>query len=427
MVITRREILGAAAVSGLAPLTGSPARSASPNGRVALACVGTNGRGESVLRDAAKNGDIVAICDVDEVNLALARSKYPRAQAFTDFRRMFDAIGKSVDAVTIATPDHAHAPIAAMAIHLGKHCYCEKPMAHSIWETRRLTELAREKRVVTQMGIQGTASSRFRRSVAQIQAGALGVVIEVHVWTDRPIWPQGIPRPRPAPAPSTLHWDLWLGPAPARPYAEGYHPMKWRGFWEFGSGALGDMGCHLMNLAYRALRLHSPVAATARCSPSGHETYPASSLITYEFAAAPNRPAVKIIWYDGGNRPPASLLPGVDLLENGALIVGTKGRMYVPGLHNERAVIYGGVAVGEPHYEESPGHFEEFMRAIRGGPPTAAGFVDYAGAFTEAVLVGNLAVWSAGTRIVWDSHAMRARNADLSAIIRPPYRPGWSI
>jgi predicted dehydrogenase len=402
-------------------------RRRSANSRVAFAVVGVSGRGESDLRDAAQNGDVVAICDVDEASLLAASRKFPKARLFTDYRRLLDDAGKSIDAVMIATPDHTHAAISAAAMRLGKHCFCDKPLAHSIWETRQIARIARETRVVTQMGIQGTARSRFRRSVALIQAGALGTVTEVHAWTDRPNWPQGISRPHPAPMPASLHWNLWLGPAHSRPYAAGYHPYKWRGYWAFGGGALGDMGCHLINLAYRALRLHSPVAVTASCSSTSHETYPASSVVTFEFAASPHMPAVKFIWYDGGKKPSASLLQGVELLENGALIVGSKGTMYAPGLHNDHSVVYGGVDVKEPHFTESPGHLEEFVWAIKGGPPPAANFPDYAAALTETVLVGNLAVWSPGKRILWDSHAMRASNAEVNGIIRAPYRPGWSI
>src|SRR5216684_1580688 len=223
---SRREFLKTATLTGLGVWVSGRAYGAeSPNERIRFACIGVGGKGDSDTADAARLGDVVAICDVDENRLNQAAGKYPMARKFSDYRKMLDEMEKSIDAVTVSIPDHQHAHAAARAMHIGKHCFCQKPLSHSIYEARRLGEIARDKKVATQMGNQGTASSGLRKSAALVKAGVLGTVREVHVWTDRPIWPQGIDRPASSDVPSTLDWDLWLGPAPQRPYASGYHPF----------------------------------------------------------------------------------------------------------------------------------------------------------------------------------------------------------
>jgi predicted dehydrogenase len=247
--LSRRDFLEAAALAGVGFWVSGTARAAqgrSANGQIRFACVGVGGKGRSDTADAARHGDVVALCDVDDATLAKSAALYPRARRFNDFRRMFDEMGKGIDAVTVSTPDHTHAVVSATAMQLGKHCFTQKPLTHSLYEARRLAEIARQRKLATQMGNQGTASAALRRAAALVRAGALGAVREVHVWTDRPSWPQGVERPERAAAPKTLHWDLWLGPAAARPYGAGYHPFRWRGFWDFGTGALGDMACHNM-------------------------------------------------------------------------------------------------------------------------------------------------------------------------------------
>ncbi len=340
----------------------------------------------------------------------------------------------------------SHAAATALALRHGKHVYTQKPLARTVYECRKLAELAREYQVVTQMGNQGTADSSLRRNAHLVRAGALGAVSEVHIWSNRPIWPQGIDRPPAAEPPSGLHWDLWLGPAPARPYAKGYVPGVWKGFWDFGTGALGDMACHTVNLAFMALDLRDPVSIAATCTGHNGESYPKSSRIVYEFPAATvagkPRPALTMTWYDGGNLPPQDLVPqkllptsGV-LPASGALIIGNKGTLYTPDDYGRKGEITGGADVGPVSFPESPGHWEEFIRAIRGGAPAMSNFPDYSAALTETILLGNLAVWAAqngaGPKLLWDAQKLRVANGgdvaeQVARLISPSYRPGYSL
>jgi predicted dehydrogenase len=249
--------------------------SKSPNQRIAMASIGIGGKGTSDSDDAGKRGDMVAICDVDEGRLNQAgENRFPKAKRYTDFRKLLDEMGKSIDAVTVSTTDHTHAPAALMAMRMGKHCFCQKPLTRTIYEARLMGKVAREMKVATQMGNQGTASSGLRRGAAWLRAGVLGNVQEIHIWTNRPIWPQGIERPAPTECPKTVDWDLWLGPAPKRPYSKGYHPFAWRGWWDFGAGALGDMGCHNINMAFMGLDLRNPVSVQAETSGHNKDSFP---------------------------------------------------------------------------------------------------------------------------------------------------------
>ena len=276
----------------------------SPNGRIAMASVGLGGKGDSDSHDAGEAGDMVAICDIDEKTLnAAGEKKFPKAKRYTDFRRMFDEMGGRIDAVTVSTPDHLHAPVALMAMRMGKHCFCQKPLAHSIYEARLMARVARENQVATQMGNQYTAFDALRKAAAVVKSGALGAVKEVHVWTNRPIWDQGGKRPASQPCPKHVDWNLWLGPSPVRPYAFGYHPFAWRGWWDFGTGALGDMACHTVNMPYMALNLRDPIAVQAETAGHDGDGYPRWSIIHFEFPALNGRPPVKLTWYDGGKHP----------------------------------------------------------------------------------------------------------------------------
>ncbi len=264
----RRRFLQTTAVAGVGYWVAGNARaqeSSSPNEKIRFACIGIGGKGSSDSGDAAKHGDIVAICDIDDQRLdgATKRAGFENAKVYNDYRKMLDEMHDSIDAVTVSTPDHSHAPAAASAMKLGKACFCQKPLTHDIWEARRLGEIAAEQKVATMMGNQGTAEPGLRKAAAMIQAGMLGTVKEVHVWTNRPIWAQGGARPDPAPVPEGIHWDLFLGPAPERPYAPGYHPFAWRGWWDFGTGALGDMACHTVNMPFMALNLRDPISVEA--------------------------------------------------------------------------------------------------------------------------------------------------------------------
>jgi hypothetical protein len=360
---------------------------------------------------------------------------------------------------------------------LGKHVFCQKPLTHTIWEARRLGEIARETGVATQMGNQFTAADELRRGAALVQAGALGPVSELHVWTNRPIWPQGDVRPAAEEAPAHVHWDEFLGPAPKRPYAKGYHPFNWRGWWDFGTGALGDMACHTMNLPFMALNLRDPISVEAESSGHNKDSYPKWSIIKFQFPATDKRPALTMTWYDGGKTinpdlvprqwweverkrrtvesnketPAATLVARADassekkadvkpdpkpeenaegprkLQASGCLIVGEKGVMFAPGDYAREIKLSDGISEPKVEYTKSPGHFVEWVQAMRGGPPAVSNFPDYAGPLTETVLLGNLAVW-AGKKVEWDARNMVAKNApEVEPIIKNVYHNGYSL
>ncbi|MGC8668253.1 MAG: Gfo/Idh/MocA family protein [Chthonomonadales bacterium] len=436
---SRRDFLRSAAYGGITIIVGGKAwaKGQSPNERINFACIGVGGKGDSDTADAARFGNIVAICDIDDNTIANALKKYPNAKVYHDYRKMFDEIGKSIDAVTVSTPDHHHALASAHAMHLGKHCFTQKPLTRTIWEARQLANIARRMKVATQMGNQGTADSSMRKNAYLVRAGVLGKVTEVHVWTNRPIWPQGIPRPPEAPCPPNVHWKEWIGGAPTRPYANGYHPFAWRGFWDFGSGALGDMACHTVNLPFMALDLRNPVSVVAETSGNNKESFPKWSIIHFQFPATHNRPAVKMTWYDGGKLPPIDLFTGgrfsdlvVDgkISDSGSLIIGDKDKLYTPGDYGGGGRFIYATDLPDVSYPESPGHFEEFIRAIKEGKPAMSNFPDYAGPLTETILLGNLAVWADGKKIEWDPKNLRALNApEVAHIIKPIYHNGYAL
>ena len=457
---SRRDFLRAAAtMTGIGILANAEARALrqnnpkSPNDQISFACIGVGGKGDSDTDDAARFGNIVALCDVDEETLNKKALKYPGAKLYRDYRKMYDEMGKSIDAVTVSTPDHSHGPATAIALHLHKAAYTQKPLAHSIYECRELSKLAHKNKVVTQMGNQGTADNSMRKNAYRVRAGEIGVVREVHVWTDRPIWPQGIDRSPEKPVPTNLDWDLWLGPANVRPYGDHYHGFEWRGWWDFGTGALGDMACHTVNLPFMALDLRNPLSVVATCSGHNKDSYPRSSKIIYEFPATKidgkERPALTMIWYDGGNRIPTELLPKDLLPENGeipisgSLIIGDKGKLYTPGDYGGggHLVDTAGEVIPEDAahpvaFPVSKGHWEDFIAALRGGERNVGNFPDYAGPLAETILLGNLAVWpawqGASEKILWDAKRLKVKNGrevadQVEKIIRPTYRAGYSL
>jgi predicted dehydrogenase len=427
---SRRDLLKTGALAGISIWVrrDALAQGQSPNARINFAAIGVGGKGESDTADAAKHGNLVAICDIDENTLNKAAAKYPNAKKYADFRKMLAELSGSIDAVTVSTPDHTHAPAAAMAMKLGKHCFGQKPLTHDIYEARRLGEIARERKVATQMGNQGTAGSGLRKAAALVRAGILGPVKEVHVWTNRPIWKQGEPRPAEQPVPSHVHWDEWLGPAPARPYGEGYHTFGWRGWWDFGTGALGDMACHTFNMPFMALDLRNPTSVVAETSGHNKDSYPKWSVIRFQFPANEKRGAIPVTWYDGGKRPSAELVGGQELKSSGSIIVGEKGNLYSPDDYGQEYRLFGGATEVEVEFPKSPGHFEEWVRAIKGGEPAMSNFPEYAGPLTETILLGNLAVWADGKKIEWDAKDLKATNApEVANIIKREYRAGWSL
>jgi predicted dehydrogenase len=321
-----------------------------------------------------------------------------------------------------------------MAIKMGKHVYCEKPLTHSIYEARMLTEAARKHKVATQFGTQGQASEDNRVISEYIWDGAIGPVREVHVWTNRPIWPQGVDRPEEMPpVPETLDWDLWLGPAPERPYHPIYLPFNWRGWLDFGTGALGDIGCHSFDPIFRALKLGHPASVEATSTSINDETFPAGSIVHYEFPARGDMPPVRLTWYDGGLKPPRpdELEKGRKLGAQGTLFVGDEGKLLDGRLIPEsRRKDYGKPPELLPR---SPGHFIEWIDACKGGKPARANF-DWAGPMTEVVLLGNVPLRPelkeelTRTKLNWDGENMKFTNVpEANEYLRRPYRKGWTL
>jgi predicted dehydrogenase len=441
---SRRRFLASAAASTAAftILPSGSARTYAANEKLNIAAIGAGGRAESVLRGVASE-NIVALCDVDEQRAAESFETYSRAKRYKDYRVMLDELHGSIDAVIVATPDHHHFHASMAALRLGKHVYCEKPLTHSVWEARQLTAAAQEAGVATQMGNQAQASKDTRRVQEFILDNAIGPVRDVHIWTDRPgrgldgeFWPQGLARPAETPeVPATLDWDLWLGPAPERPYNPAYVPFTWRGWWDFGTGALGDMGCHYFDPVVRALKLGPPSSVEATSTRVNEETYPQGSMVTYRFPARESMPAVTLTWYDGGLRPsrPAAFVKGDLIGANGLMLVGDDGLLMSDWdgwwlLPDELAKAYGDPPKVLPR---SPGHYEEWLQACRGGDPAGACF-DFAGPLTETVLLGNIALRAqlreglTQKRLRWDAEGMTFPGSpEAEQFLRREYREGW--
>ncbi|MCA9079299.1 MAG: Gfo/Idh/MocA family oxidoreductase [Planctomycetaceae bacterium] len=443
---TRRDFLktsaaiGAAVYVGHKTATADDAGKESPNEKVAYACIGVGGKGSSDSADAAKHGQIVAICDVDDRTLEKAgtRPGFENAEKFNDFREMLLKLGDKIDAVTVSTPDHMHAPATAMAMKLGKACYTQKPLTHTVWEARRLSDIAKETGVATQMGNQGTSTDGLRRAAAVLKSGFIGNIKSAHIFTNRPIWPQGGPRPEPGECPPHVHWDLWLGTAPDRPFAPGYHPFAWRGWWDFGTGALGDMACHTFNMPFAGLHLANPHTIQAWCSGHNKDSYPQSSKIAFEFDNPSGEGLMPVYWYDGGNMPEESLLNGLEKgfrHKSGSIIVGEKYTLYSWADYGDNWVIIDGdgkeVPAPEVEFEKSPGHFTELHQTITGERKEAmSNFANYGGPLTETILLGNLAVFAAAEgeskKIEWDSKNLTCPNApELASIVKKDYRDNY--
>ncbi len=419
-----------------------------PSQRLSIAGVGLGVRGLGNM-EKCEGAEIVALCDVDRSLAAVAFEAYPQAAKHKDFRRMLDK-EKGIDAVVVSTPDHTHAAVAAEAMRRGKHVYVEPPLAHDVWEVRQLARLARETGVITQMGIERHSGAGIRRAVEMLWGGGLGPIQEVHCWTNRPQWPQGIERPQqPAPLPEGLDWDLWLGPAPARPYDPAYHPYRWRGWIDFGTGALGAMGCQLMDVVFWGLELDKAGRFTIEAEstgPSG-ETYPAASTVRYRFPARADLPPVEITWYDGGRQPPRpeGLPYGRELGSNGALFIGAEHRMIFgptvfgtnPGQVAPRTIpeftpieprrpVRKIPPVDDGSWVKGNRHIQEWIAACKAGKQPCAHF-EYSAGLTEMVLLGNVALL-AGQPIEWDREKLEVTNApEADRFIRREYRPGWSL
>jgi len=439
--INRRQFIAgtaAAAAFTIVPrhVLGGPGETP-PSNKLNVAGVGVGGMGFGDIRSVAGAGEnIVALCDVDQKHAERAFKAFPGARVHTDFRKMLET-QKDIDAVMVATPDHNHAIVSVTAMKMGKHVFCQKPLAHSVYETREMARVAKEKKAATQMGNQGQAGEEARLISELIWSGAIGTVREVHAGSNRypPISARGIPRPKDAPpVPPTLDWNLWLGPAPERPYHPCYLPFSWRGWWDFGTGVLGDIGCHQLSSTFKALKLGHPTGIEAcssnhQCPPEiTSETAPLSSITRWQFAAEGDRAAVTVTWWDGGLKPPRpeELEPDRKFGEGDwLLIVGDKGKILDHRLIPESRA----KEVGKPPQvlARSPGHYKEWIEACKGGPPAGSNFVDHAAHLAEVVLLGNIAIRTK-EKLLWDGPNMRFTNSEAAgAYLNPPYRQGWSL
>ena len=490
--ISRRKFLGTSAA--IAAFTIVPrhvlggAGFQAPSDTLNVAAVGIGGQGGSNTRACAGAGaNIVALCDVDDQFAARTFQSYPNAAKFKDFREMLDK-QKDIEAVIVATPDHSHAVIAMAAMRRGKHVYVQKPMTKYVWEARMLTEAARKYKVVTQMGNQGHSGTGVKQVEKMIADKVIGEIREVNAFTNRPIWPQGVNMPpQERPVPAGLDWDLWIGPAPFRPYAQfpdvnntrgggmqTYTPFNWRGWWDFGCGALGDMACHVLDPVFSGLKLKYPTNVEACSSPVNNQTFPMASIIRFEFPEREGFPSLKLSWYDGGLKPPRPKeLESPDMrigqAPSGAIFIGEKGilrtgeygdnprlfplelnRQYnsanasstnsVSGSGNIFAAAGGGSRTGG---RGSRGGFGG-MRSTRGGgashegnwieackagiPTNAVSNFDYSGPFTESVVMGCLALKFLEQKLLWDGENMKfTNNQNATAYVTPKYRDGWSM
>jgi predicted dehydrogenase len=469
--ISRRRVLqlGAAGTFLYTAPAVSAVRILGANEKIRVAGIGVGGKGSGDIEQAGRFMEVVALCDIDDERLNKRAATWPSARKFSDYRKLFDEMAKEIDAVTVSTADHSHAPASVRAMLLCKHVYCQKPLTHTVAEARLMRVVAARQKVCTQMGNQGSALNGLRRAVELIHAGTIGAIREAHVWTNRPAhyWkqaPEITARPKHTPpAPRHVHWDEWIGPAPLRPYAlrddeksrdgkkPAYHPHDWRGYWDFGTGALGDMACHTANMAFRALKLQSPVAVVAEAGDINPETYPAWAHIQYIFAARDGAPECTLHWYEG-KRDSKKVLPPEDLIakllkrgevlaDSGSILVGDKGVMFSPNDYGGQFRLtpeadFAGIQMTRPEKsaagvdKDHDLHMKaEWADAIRAGKPgLASSNFDYAGRLTETMLLGNIAVRFAGTRLEWDAEQLRFTNSDAATkLVSKPYRKGWEV
>lgn len=466
LFLTRRRFLYYSALASAAatvfPAIGKPRpRFPGAGEKLRIGCVGAGGKGSSDIQHCSTE-DIVAICDADENQAADARKKHPTAKFYQDWREMLEKEEKNIDAVTVSIPDHLHGIVASAAIKMGKHVYCQKPLTQTVYEARYLRKLAKDYKVVTQMGNQGSSEDGLRRAVEVIQAGVIGPVKQIHVWTNRPIWPQGITRPPGEdPVPENFKWNLWLGPAPERPFKRDvYHPFKWRGWIDFGTGALGDMACHTANMPFRAAKLGYPsVVELVDHSELNSDTYPKTSKIRFLFPAREGLPETEFFWYDGNPedktvkplRPPEDLTKDIkEMMDNvpsaGCLVIGEKGQIFSPddygarffvklndekdlknGKEHEAAKV---VPITLPRNtlakDTDAKHHLEWIAACKGGPTPYSNF-EIAAYLTEIILLGCVA-HRVGKRLDWDGPKMRATNAPEAAhFVKRSYRKGFGL
>jgi len=435
--LTRRNFLRKAAWSGagLVILQNSRlVRGTAANEKLNIAGIGVGGRGADDM-DGVAGENIVALCDVDHTHAAKTFARFPDAKRYTDFRKMLYEVQDDIDAVVIGTPDHTHAPAGVMAMKLHKHCYCEKPLTHTVYEARMMADLARQNKLVTQMGTQIHAGDNYRRAVELVQSNAIGQVREVHVWLGAdfagPAKPTDMSQPdapsdKP-PVPETLDWDLWLGPAAYRPYHPEYAPFKWRYWWNFANGQLGDFFCHYCDLAFWALKLRHPTSIEAE-GPVHAESAAKWTTAKQEYPARAELPPVTLNWYSGGAYPARVKEDNIPQWNSAVLFVGADGMLICD--YNRHQLLpaekFAGFQPPEPSIAASIGHHREWIEACKTGGPTTCNF-DYSGALTEAALLCNVALRT-GKKITWDAAKLRAVGCpEANAFIRRRYREGWRL
>ncbi|MDD4269353.1 MAG: Gfo/Idh/MocA family oxidoreductase [Pirellulaceae bacterium] len=431
----RREMLGISAAAGLSTLAlPAIAQDKSPNEKLSIAGIGVGGQGGWDIGNCASE-DIVALCDVDDRRCEATVKKFPKAKRYRDFRKMLEEMDGQIDAVVVGTPDHVHAPASAMAMRMGKHCYCEKPLTHTVREARVLAQIANENKRATQMGTQIHAGANYRRVVELVRAGAIGPIREVHVWLgakfDGPPKPVDVKQPdapKETPAvPDTLDWDLWLGPASFRPYHDRYVPFHWRYWWAFGNGSLGDFFCHYCDLAFWALELRHPLSVEAE-GPVHPESTALWTIAHQDYPARGDLPPVTLTWYHGGAHPAWVKEKGIPTYGSAVLFVGAEGMLISDyGKHQllpeDKFKDYQRPPASIP---DSIGHHAEWIQACKTGGPTTCNF-DYAGALTEAALLCNVAL-KTGKKLQWDAANLKAVNCpEADRFIHKAYREGWAL
>ena len=409
-----------------------------PSEKLNIACIGIGGMGKANLKNCSDAGqNIVALCDVDSEFAAPVFDTYPKAKRYKDYRIMLEK-DRDIEAVIIATPDHIHAIAAMAAMKAGKHVYVQKPMTYTVEEARLLTKTAKEMKIASQMGNQGQSGEQIRLQAEWIRAGAIGTVREVHLWTNRPGgpngWPQGIGRPQGTPnIPETLDWDLWLGPATERPYNPAYHPFKWRAWRDFGTGPLGDMGCHIFNHPIFALDLGHPTSVEActtallHSKDANRETYPMASMVTYHFPAKGDRAELKMVWYDGGLKPPRAegLEQGRQMPDDSAILyIGDKGAM-LQGRLLPASRMKEFVRPPKTLKRINGTHEQNWIEACKGGPAASSNF-DFAGFVTEIVLLGAVAQ-RIEAKLYWNPENMKTNNENANKLLTREYRNGWKL
>ena len=427
--LNRRSLLRGALAGGAGWTilsSGILARGASPNEKLNIAVIGLGGRGGDNLKGLAGQ-NIVALCDVDDQRAAGAYTSFPKAKKYDDFRKLLDELDQQIDAVVVSTPDHTHAHPSAMALRMGKHLYCEKPLAHAVSECRLLTDLAREKNLATQLGAQRHTLANMHRVVELVQSGAIGEVREVHAWIGGDRGMPDLPKEFP-PVPSHLKWDLWLGPAKFREYSPAYCPYNWRFWWDFGTGETGNWGCHILDIPFWGSGLKHCTKVSASGPPVDAERTPKSLHVTYEFPARGDQPPVTLHWYHTKTAPPIVVEGNLPAKGANTLFVGSQG-MLICGFGSRQLLPedkFQDFAPPEPFIPDSPGFYQEWIDACKGGAPATCNF-DYSGPMAETVLLGNNA-YRVGQGFEWDAKTMTAVDcAAADQYLRPSYREGWPL